>query len=68
MPPTSATTVEGMGQRLGIGWNVISLSIVGTRGRVVNDEGLWATYDIDLSLGLSLIWKEFEPRMVMPLP
>jgi hypothetical protein len=43
MPPTSAATVEGMGQRLGIGWNVKTLSIVGTLGRALDDEGLWAT-------------------------
>ena len=45
IPPTRATTVEGMGQRLGIGWNVISMFIVGILGRVLGDESLWATND-----------------------
>jgi len=55
MPPTRATTVEGMGQRLGIGWNVISISIVGTLGRVLGDESLWATYDGSICLPYKLL-------------
>jgi len=45
LPPTSAATVEGTGQRLGIGWNVSTIlpSIVGILGRALDDEGLWAT-------------------------
>ena len=53
MPPTRATTVEGMGQRLGIGWNVIFISM-GALGRVLGDEGLWVTYDGSICLPYKL--------------